>query len=61
MTREHPQLAGRKSVEITDDYDCILLATHHNEYKAFDFSGFKCPVVNTRNTVSKRLVKYYRA
>ena len=61
MTREHPQLAGRKSVEITDDYDCILLATHHNEYKAFDFSGFKCPVVDTRNAVSKRPVKYYRA
>ncbi len=60
-TREHPQLAGRKSVEITDDYDCILLATHHNEYKDFDFSGFKCPVVDTRNAVSKRPVKYYRA
>ena len=61
MTREHSQLAGRQSVEITDDYDCILLATHHNEYKDFDFSGFKCPVVDTRNAVSKRPAKYYRA
>jgi UDP-N-acetyl-D-glucosamine dehydrogenase len=61
ITREHSQLAGRKSVEITDDYDCILLATHHNEYKDFDFSGFKCPVVDTRNAVSKRPAKYYRA
>lgn len=61
LTREHPHLAGRKSVEITDNYDCILLATHHNEYKDFDFSGFKCPVVDTRNAVSKRPVKYYRA
>jgi UDP-N-acetyl-D-glucosamine dehydrogenase len=60
-TREHPHLAGRKSVEVTDDYDCILLATHHNEYKDFDFSGFKCPVVDTRNAVSKRPAKYYRA
>ncbi|MEN8663283.1 MAG: nucleotide sugar dehydrogenase [Lentimonas sp.] len=60
-TREHPHLAGRKSVDITDNYDCILLATHHNEYKAFDFSGFKCPVVDTRNAVSKRPAKYYRA
>ncbi|MDA9589751.1 nucleotide sugar dehydrogenase [Opitutales bacterium] len=60
-TREHPHLAGRKSTDITDDYDCILLATHHNEYKDFDFSGFKCPVVDTRNCVSKRPSKYFRA
>jgi UDP-N-acetyl-D-glucosamine dehydrogenase len=61
MTREHSPLAGRKSVDITEDYDCILLATHHDEYKAFDFSGFKCPVVDTRNCVSKHPRKYYRA
>ena len=61
LTREHPHLAGRKSVDITEDYDCILLATHHDEYKAFDFSGFKCPVVDTRNCVSKHPRKYYRA
>jgi len=61
MTREHSHLAGRKSVDITEDYDCILLATHHDEYKAFDFSGFKCPVVDTRNCVSKHPRKYYRA
>ena len=61
MTREHPQYAGRKSVEISDDYDCILLATHHNEYKDFDFSAFKCPVVDTRNCVSTPPIKYYKA
>jgi UDP-N-acetyl-D-glucosamine dehydrogenase len=61
LTREHSQLAGRKSVNITDDYDCILLATHHNEYKIFDFSGFKCPIVDTRNAVSRRPSKYFRA
>jgi UDP-N-acetyl-D-glucosamine dehydrogenase len=61
MTREHPHLAGRKSVEITDDYDCVLLVTHHNQYKDFDFSSFKCPVVDTRNAVSRRPAKYYRA
>ena len=60
-TREHPQLAGRKSVEITDNFDCILLATHHNEYKDFDFSGFKCPIIDTRNAVSTRPSKYYLA
>lgn len=61
MTREHPEYAGRKSVEITDDYDCVLLATHHSEYKDFDFSDFKAPVVDTRNCISKRPEKYYRA
>ena len=61
LTREYPQLAGRKSVGITDNYDCILLATHHNEYKDFDFSGFKCPIIDTRNAVSKRPIKYYLA
>ena len=37
LTREHPHLAGRKSVDITDDYDCVLLATHHDVYKGLRF------------------------
>jgi UDP-N-acetyl-D-glucosamine dehydrogenase len=61
LTRKRPHLAGRESVAITDQYDCILLATHHNEYKEFDFSAFKCPVVDTRNCVSQRPEKYFRA
>ena len=61
LTREHPEFAGRKSVSITDDYDCVLVATHHNEYKEFDFSTFTCPVVDTRNCVSMRPANYYRA
>jgi UDP-N-acetyl-D-glucosamine dehydrogenase len=61
LTREHAHLAGRKSVVISADYDCILLATHHNAYKDFDFSSFNCPLVDTRNCVSKRPAKYYQA
>lgn len=61
VTREHPEYAGRRSVAISDDYDCILLATHHDEYKEFDFSGFQAPFVDTRNCVTKRPAKYYRA
>ena len=61
LTREHPQFAGRRSVEIADDYDCILVATNHAEYGEFDFSSFTCPIVDTRNCVSSRPVKYYRA
>ncbi len=61
LTREHTELAGRRSVDITDGYDCILIATHHDAYKEYDFSGFKCPIVDTRNCVSKRPLKYFRA
>lgn len=61
LTREHPEYAGRQSVEITDDYDCVLVATHHNEYKDFDFSTFECPLVDTRNCVTKRPAKFYKA
>lgn len=61
LTREHPEFAGRKSVEISDKYDCILLATHHEEYRDFDFRGFLCPIVDTRNCVSKVPSKYYKA
>lgn len=61
LTREHAYLAGRKSVGISDDYDCILLATHHDEYKSFDFSSFEAALVDTRNCVMKRPAKYFRA
>ena len=52
-TREHAQYAGRKSVEITDSYDCLLLATHHSAYADFDFSQFSSPLVDSRNCVTK--------
>ena len=60
-TREHANLVGRKSSEITDDFDLILLATHHREYSAIDFSGFQCPIVDTRNCVATRPQNYFRA
>lgn len=62
MTREHAKYAGRTSVaEITDTYDCLLLATHHDPYKTFDFSTFQSPLVDTRNCATMRPVKYYPA
>ena len=60
-TREHPQFVGRKSVEISADYDCLLLATHHDVYKEFDFSGYPIPLVDTRNCVSRPPRLYYSA
>lgn len=61
MTREHAKYAGRKSVEINDSYDCLLLATHHTPYADFDFSKFSCPMVDTRNCVTRPPAKYFRA
>jgi UDP-N-acetyl-D-glucosamine dehydrogenase len=60
-TREHVRLAGKKSVTIEDKYDLILISTDHAEYKIFDFSNFNCPVVDTRNCIAHRPVKYYQA
>ena len=61
LTREYSQYAGRKSQEISDDYDLILLATHHNEYKEHDFSNYQTPIVDTRNCITQRPSKYYQA
>lgn len=60
-TREHAQFAGRKSVAISTDYDCLLLATHHAAYADFDFSAFTCPLVDTRNCAKRPPAKYFRA
>lgn len=61
-TREHAEYAGRKSVPaVSADYDLILLSTGHDVYKEMDFSKFTIPVVDTRNCIRRRPVKYYRA
>ncbi|MDB4795585.1 nucleotide sugar dehydrogenase [Verrucomicrobia bacterium] len=60
-SREYSQYAGLKSHQISDDYDLILVATHHNEYKGHDFSQYQIPVVDTRNCITKKPSKYYQA
>ena len=60
-TREHPDLEGVKSVEITDGYDLILLSTDHSEYKDFDFGQFECPVVDSRNCLVNKPPKLFQA
>ncbi len=60
-TREHSQYAGRKSVEISDNYDCLLLATHHDLYKEKDFTSYKSPIVDARNCIKRPSAKYYLA
>ena len=60
-SREHGHLAGRKSAPLTGNYDLILIATAHDEYKNFDFSHFTIPVVDSRNCVKARPKLYYQA
>lgn len=60
-TREHPHLAGRSSSPIEDNYHLILLATNHAPYHSYDFSEFKCPIVDTRNCITKHPKHYFKA
>ncbi len=59
--RKYPQFAGRCSVEITGNYDLILIATPHDMYKSIDFFSFKTPIVDTRNIVQGKNKLLYKA
>lgn len=56
-TREFPEFERRKSVALTDDYDVMLIATAHDDYRSVDFSKFKCLIVDTRNLLKGNAVK----
>jgi UDP-N-acetyl-D-glucosamine dehydrogenase len=60
-TREHSHFTGKKSVDIEDQYDLILLSTDHKEYKTFDFTRFQAPLVDTRNCIQMKPIKYFQA
>jgi len=60
-TREHAHFTGKKSVEIEDAYDLILVSTDHAEYKTYDFSSYACPLVDSRNCIQHKPKKYYHA
>lgn len=60
-TREFSCYAGRKSSEISSDYDVILIATPHDEYRNFDFIGLGVPVVDTRNVIGRKSNFVYEA
>lgn len=60
-TREHPEYAGKRSVPVSFDFDLLLIATHHDEYKNLDFSNCNIPVVDTRNCAAGRCKKYFKS
>jgi UDP-N-acetyl-D-glucosamine dehydrogenase len=61
LTREYARFAGRKSVEITKEYDLLLIATAHDEYRAVDFLSFGIPIVDTRHVIAAKHPLLYRA
>ncbi|MCX8022648.1 MAG: nucleotide sugar dehydrogenase [Syntrophorhabdaceae bacterium] len=59
--RKFPQFEGRRSVDITGDYDLFLVATAHDEYKNLDLLSYGIPIVDTRNLISGRHPLLYKA
>ncbi|HTX19874.1 MAG TPA: nucleotide sugar dehydrogenase [Bacteroidota bacterium] len=60
-TREFPKFIGRKSVEVSNSFDLILVATAHDEYRKIDFSKFTIPIVDSRNLVTAKGTKVVKA
>ena len=50
-TREHDHLTGRRSQPISKDYDCIVIATAHQEYDGAEIARLGIPVVDSRRLV----------
>jgi UDP-N-acetyl-D-glucosamine dehydrogenase len=48
VTREHKQLAGRKSEPIAKGYDGLLLATAHSSYDKASLAALGVPIVDCR-------------
>jgi UDP-N-acetyl-D-glucosamine dehydrogenase len=50
-TREHDHLSGRKSQPIANHYDCIVVATAHQDYDSKEIVNLGIPVVDSRRLV----------
>lgn len=50
-TREHSKFVGKKSVEISSEYDLLLISTAHDEYKSMTLARFNVPILDTRNLI----------
>ena len=60
-SREYAKYAQRQSVAITANFDLMLIATAHDEYKKIAFESFNIPVVDTRNIIPQAGGLLYRA
>ena len=48
-TREYSNFAGKKSSELSSEYDCFLIATKHSSFSKEEILSFQVPVIDTRN------------
>ncbi|NGX58480.1 MAG: UDP-N-acetyl-D-glucosamine 6-dehydrogenase [Chlamydiae bacterium] len=53
-TREYMELQGRKSQELSSNYDCFLIATKHSCFSAEKVLSYNVPVVDTRNLIPRQ-------
>jgi UDP-N-acetyl-D-glucosamine dehydrogenase len=60
-TREYSRYTGRRSVEVSGDFDLILIATAHDEYRALNLLAYGIPVVDTRNLIGVKNALCYGA
>lgn len=61
LSREHAALAGRRSVEISNDFDLLLLVTAHDAYRTYDFSKISIPVVDSRGCVDPKTCRVIKS
>ena len=50
-SRQYAQFLGRRLVEVSGEYDLILIVTAHKEYYQMDLMDYDIPVVDTRNVI----------
>ncbi len=60
-TRDYARYAGRRSAPVSGDYDLLLIATAHDEYRGLDLLSFGIPVVDARNLISEKNALCYKA
>jgi UDP-N-acetyl-D-glucosamine dehydrogenase len=60
-SREHGKYAGRKSAPVGGDFDLLLIATAHDEYRKLDLLSYGVPVVDTRNLIGGASELCYKA
>jgi len=59
--REFPQFEGKKSVELSGEFDLLVIATAHEQYRQIDFKSLRMTVVDTRHLVQDSFDRLYRA
>lgn len=48
-TREHDHFTGRRSVPLSNVFDCFIIVTNHRDYRPAEIIAHGVPVVDTRN------------